>query len=497
MRMGLMIQELRKDSVGAEVVAIYDLMRRTGHEVFVMTATGESTSPLPTYHYVDARWLLADGKDLLVYFCCGRDDLAVRELRRQACRIALRFYGMTPSKVWAPYSAKLTKDARIAINQLQDLAQLPLDAVLCASESVKAAFEYRGISESDLFHIPMFHRASLLAASPDNKHTLGQLAKNSLNLVTVGPIVPAANLVRMVETLAELDQVERSAVHLHVIGELLPETGPYVAAVSQQIDELGLSDRVTFYGDISTSALATFYRHADAYWSSSNMHVYGPVVEAMSFGNVIISPPLSVAKEICGEAAVYVESAGEEAAAIRMLFEDGGADALRHSSKQNFDARYRLSGVSSRFTEILSDLDRRIAATISANDLPITGSWFDVPNTKEIVKAALVLKSTVSPRAIDGRDRRLDLLDWAFREGWRSSEVLQRLLSSKEFAEFMNGLQMPRAASHLPPQMKLAWHFNRVAQATFDFDEPGDVQRYTKWFERELMHCYWKGAAEP
>ncbi|ALZ74995.1 glycosyltransferase family 4 protein [Rheinheimera sp. F8] len=112
---------------------------------------------------------------------------------------------------------------------------------------------------------------------------------NAYTLLMVGNLVPLKGHALVLCALAQLPDV-----HLLIVGG-----GPELSALQQQSAELGLTDRVQFFGNRPQQELCRFYSTADALVLMSSSEGWPNVIlEAMSCGAAVISTRVGSAAEM-------------------------------------------------------------------------------------------------------------------------------------------------------------------------------------------------------
>jgi glycosyltransferase involved in cell wall biosynthesis len=108
--------------------------------------------------------------------------------------------------------------------------------------------------------------------------------ENKRVVLSVGRFVPIKNTALTVAAMAEVRQREPAA-HLVLVGE-----GPELANLKAQVEQLGLSNSVTFAGYVSQAELGPYYRSADVFVLASDFdNSPNVVLEAMSCGVPVVA----------------------------------------------------------------------------------------------------------------------------------------------------------------------------------------------------------------
>ncbi len=147
-------------------------------------------------------------------------------------------------------------------------------------------------------------------------------------LLMVGTLEPRKNHATAMRALARLKQ----AGHPH---RLLISGGKgwLFEPVAALVDELGLTNDVTFAGRVPDADLPALYAGADGLLLPSLYEGFGfPVLEAMACGTPVVCADSSSLPEVAGDAALLVPAKDDEALAAaveRILTEPGLAEELR------------------------------------------------------------------------------------------------------------------------------------------------------------------------
>jgi len=147
-------------------------------------------------------------------------------------------------------------------------------------------------------------------------------------LLMVGTLEPRKNHATAMRALARLKQMGQPHRLLISGGQ-----GWLFEPVRALVEELGLSDDVTFAGRVPDEDLPALYAGADALLLPSLYEGFGfPVLEAMACRTPVVCANSSSLPEVAGDAALLVPPTDDEALAAaieRILAEPGLADELR------------------------------------------------------------------------------------------------------------------------------------------------------------------------
>lgn len=126
-------------------------------------------------------------------------------------------------------------------------------------------------------------------------------------LIYVGTIQPRKNLVRLIETVAKIEELK-----LVVVGKTTGEgrEGWMYQDILNRPKELGIEDRVIFLGFVQTTDLPYLISGAVAFVQPSLWEGFGiPVIEAMVTGTPVIVSNSSSLKEVVGGTGLLVDPA--------------------------------------------------------------------------------------------------------------------------------------------------------------------------------------------
>ena len=487
------------DAISNDVVGMYATIKAIGLDAYIFTGNGESTTALKTYHYTDAAWLLDNSDDLIVYHYCTWDVAAMKALRRLRCRLAVKYHNVTPSHYMAPYSIDFTRGTRKGREALAELIELPVNLFLSDSAFNAQELARFGVPQHRSVVVPPFHVIPELLSRSDDSSLAARLSSYSNNILAVGRVVPNKGFDLMLRSFAKLLRQARYHAHLHIVGIRDPRLNLYTDQIDEIINTEDIQENVTFHGEVRPGELATLYRHCDLFWTTSQHEGFCvPAVEAMAFAKPILSSRMGALPETCGSAALYAHTPVEFSKMLAtMLLDDEFRIKLGREGCRRYQQIFAIQNIAKRFTEALDIIEANRLKCVVASSLSTAGDWFGLPFGDHLIRLALQVCDPLPSDALDGRDRRMDFLDWVMREGWRRSEEVFSYLGSEELRLYAEQIQVPRAAARFTPMMRLVWQFSRFAQSTFDLRAPEEVQYFANWYARQSTNLFRPEDSQP
>jgi glycosyltransferase involved in cell wall biosynthesis len=172
----------------------------------------------------------------------------------------------------------------------------------------------------------------------------------------VGRQEPYKNVVALVRAMRiVLDTAADERLRLVVAGA--PD--PRYPEASQEVERLGLADRVLFTGYLGEDSLGALYRTSDVFVFPSLYEGFGlPPVEAMRFGTPVVVGRRTAAPEVLGDAAYYVDPEDPRAIAggiLEILRDPALAGRLRQAGKRQA-ARYSAHRAARQYRHLYDEV---------------------------------------------------------------------------------------------------------------------------------------------
>ena len=489
---------------GEDVLGMLAALRERGHAVQVFTADGEADLAMPVMHYADAAFALDDPADVLIYRFGGADPSGFAALRRLRCRVLVRCPEVPPVGAASRYSAHLARPAYAARMALTGLPDLRVESFLADSMAGARTLRRMGVGRGRIQLAPAMHSLDELAGEADEPSLLPLLQAHGFNVLMMGVLSPEHGIDLMAESLAMAVARSGTGVHVHHVGPHDSRLQAYTDRVGELLGQYGMTSQVSFHGSVIRPVLATFYRHCDLFWAFDRPEASPrAAIAALAFGLPVLAAPTAPLRGACGDAAEYADGCEAMAAALAGL---AGDEIRRREMGRRGRVRYRDRWRPAALRRLfMRGFDRALVAgsqRVAAASLALDGDWFGLPRFRDVlrdaVRGAVPGVPDMPPWGMSGRDRRLDVVDWVLREAGTSSPAVAAYLASEAFLTYARELEVPNAASHFGPWMRLVWTFHRPASTQFDLSRSEGAAAFHQWCEREGTAVYpWiaRGAA--
>ena len=217
-------------------------------------------------------------------------------------RKILRYHNITPPELLSDSHAKaFAAKGRVQLANYREHVELALgDSEYNRRELQEVGFRYTTV-------LPILYRpSSLRDESVDS--SLARKLKKTFNLLFVGRFAPNKKQFDLVRIFDEYLRNHNPDSRLWLVGSW--EGGEaYRDEVVAEIAQRRLSSQVALTGRISSSQLATFYRHSDVLLCASEHEGFGvPFVEAMGFDLPVVAFASSAVPETVGSGGIVLES---------------------------------------------------------------------------------------------------------------------------------------------------------------------------------------------
>ncbi len=280
---------------------------------------------------------------------------------------AIKYQSVTP-----PESAQVRLQVE---TQILEEAQ----CVVATSPQEEASLRQMVSSLGNVQMIPCGTNLQTFRAIPraDARAQLG-IGKQEKVVLYVGRFDPRKGIETLVRSFANLVHSGLESVRLIIVGgsEAGQADGIERDRISALVDQLGITDSVTFAGRVGHDALPTYYTAADVSVIPSHYEPFGLVaIEAMACGTPVVASDVgglkfTVLPEETGLLVPPQDVAGFEQAIARVLGDEIWAKKLRKRASERVQQNFSWGSVAGQ----LSDLYRRLLAQSLSDELLVPSS---------------------------------------------------------------------------------------------------------------------------
>jgi glycosyltransferase involved in cell wall biosynthesis len=293
------------DATGTHTLKLREVLRQAGwrSEIFAEAVHGDlATEAYKHWMYPEHA---AEG-DVAVYQFTTSSAVAPY-LAEHGLPLILDFHNFTSPELFAGWeSGNVTRAEQAA----EDLARLAPEAMLGLARSRFSERALRSAGCRRTAVAPALADYGRVTNTPDRRVAAELAARRSdggADIVFVGRMVPSKAQHELVKALWTYRRLYDPQARLHLLGG----TSSYVysKSVYDFADDLGLSEAVRLWGEVSDGALAAHFEAADVFLSLSGHEGFGvPLVEAMTAGLPIVARNAGAVGETVGDAGLLLEA---------------------------------------------------------------------------------------------------------------------------------------------------------------------------------------------
>ena len=292
------------DAVSNDVLGMFDVLTRTGHDVRLFCES-HSLKHSAVSDVARLRKFLKSPTDILIYHHSRGWPTGLELIRELRCPRVLRYHNVTPAEFFVGFS-QTDHDASVrGRSELIDLAAAQCDLYLSASSFSMQEMIAAGAAASRSFVVPPFHHIDRLTKIKPDDATLEKYSGDTVNILSVGRVVPHKNLHHLLEVFAHYHFDYNNNSRLIVVGKGGEGFSAYSKLLQRAVQKLGLTNAVVFTGGVSDEALKAYYLVADAFVTVSEHEGFCvPLVEAMSMKLPITAYASTAIPETLGDAGI-------------------------------------------------------------------------------------------------------------------------------------------------------------------------------------------------
>ncbi len=307
------------DAISNHIFEMDTRFRQWGHEARIFVQTPQTPHPDggSIHPFDDLEQFLTNREDLFIYHY-GIYHTSIEQFQRAQGRRMLIYHNITPAHFFAGWDMINESICNIGRTYLQCL--LDCDFAVGDSDYNRQELVELGFDERNTAVLPIFLTLNAFETLQyDNNLARTLQQNNTVNWLTVGRVVPNKALENIIRIFYVYNKHFNPASHLHIVGS--SNMASYKQALEILIDELEITQHVTFAGKVSNSQLKTYYTHCDLYVAASQHEGFCvPLIESMYFDLPILAHNATAIPETLGDAGILFSALGyEEVAAMAHL----------------------------------------------------------------------------------------------------------------------------------------------------------------------------------
>lgn len=191
----------------------------------------------------------------------------------------LIYHNITPAHFFAPY---LPMHERLCQQGREHLPRLAEQFGVSVGDSTYNALELAEQGFANPGVLPLCIDPDKWRGRPDPEK-MQALHSGDTNIIFVGRLCPNKRQEHLIAAFAHYVRIDPKS-RLHLVGTPVTPNDKYEACLRQLVDDLKLTDRVSFTGHVDDAQLAAYYATAHLFWSMSEHEGFCiPLIEAMWF----------------------------------------------------------------------------------------------------------------------------------------------------------------------------------------------------------------------
>lgn len=292
------------DAVSNDVIGMYDVLSRRGHEVQIFADASSNTErkvrPASTINR-----FINNSSGLLIYHYSMGWDTGLEILREIQCKTAIKYHNVTPPEFFTRFSEAHVFMSHAGRKQLKDIASAGCDRYLSASEYNMRELLAQGADERVSSVVPPFHHIDRLNSLEPDPKVLETYQGDATNVVMVGRVAPHKGHAELIEAFANYYYHYNRNSRLLIIGKQDAAFNSYDKLLREIVACLKLQDAVVFTGGVTDEDLKAYYMVAHVFLITSRHEGFCvPLVEAMAMKVPIVAYSSSAIPDTAGDAAL-------------------------------------------------------------------------------------------------------------------------------------------------------------------------------------------------
>ncbi|HUQ33914.1 MAG TPA: glycosyltransferase family 4 protein [Pyrinomonadaceae bacterium] len=361
-RVAVLTSHLSKgDAVSNDVAGMCAAFQRRGYEARMFAGGSDLTEP-EIGHVAKVKEFLTSPKDLLVYHFSIGWKPGLELLREVKCRRAIKYHNVTPPEFFANVSLWHEKQCRAGREEIEDIARAGCDIYLSDSDYNRGDLLRMGVPQEKCFVVAPFHHIERLQLIEPDMDVLDEYRDGYTNVLMVGRIAPNKGHQALIEAFAAYHYDYNRKSRLLIVGKEAATFKAYSKRLREFMTYILAGDIVTFTGEVSESALKSYYLLSNVFAMTSEHEGFCvPVLEAMSMKLPVVAYASSAIPEMLEGAGIVLKERSPYlmAEAIDRLTRDESAGyALGTTGRQRYERDFTNERIEAELFHALKNLDR-------------------------------------------------------------------------------------------------------------------------------------------
>ncbi|MCL5048724.1 MAG: glycosyltransferase [Firmicutes bacterium] len=264
------------------------------------------------------------------------------------------YHNIAPSHFFTRWLPSLAAESVLGRSQMLPLSKVSFAAVADSGYNAEELTQ-NGFKNVDV--LPIMIDPGNLSAAPRPGLLNALSEQEGTKWLFVGQLAPHKAQHNLIKAFYCYLKAYDTQAHLYIVGR---EMGPlYKAALVQFVDQIGISDSVTFTGGVTSEELVAYYKGCDVFASMSEHEGFCvPLIEAMHHEIPVVAYGQAAVPETIGEAGVVLSNNDpyETAAAVHILLEDKKLREELVASGKEKAAQFEIARTEEKFKEVVKDL---------------------------------------------------------------------------------------------------------------------------------------------
>jgi glycosyltransferase involved in cell wall biosynthesis len=347
------------DAVSNDVLGMYQVLEAKGYDVCIYAFYWNISGPR-IRHFTKIDRFIEDPAALLIYHHSTGWGEALQIVSQAKCRRVVKYHNVTPPEFFEGIHTDYVNACQDGRRQLMEFARAGCDLYLFDSKYNMRELMFEGVDEAESFVVPPFHKIDRLIELDAELAILDRYCDGRTNILSVARLAPNKGHAALIDAFAVYHHHYDPTSRLLIVGKNDERLSIYADSLRLRALDLGLEHAVVFCGEVSDSALKSYYLLADAFVMTSEHEGFCvPIVEAMAMSVPVVAYGSSAVPGTVGKAGIVWDEPEPELLAgslHRVVSDKQTGTALGRRGRKHYESRFTREKIETRFTRALGQL---------------------------------------------------------------------------------------------------------------------------------------------